>query len=151
MAKVTRIVYCPHCNVDAEVQKKGMSGDLQRLLCKNCNKTFYAEPVGDDTFIKPRPTKYADPVIDTQTKGKSTKGKPKKEKPIKEKPKKEQVITKILVNSTLIKEIESEIDTDSALEMVKPYFEDVARQNVKVTKNKNEIIYNFKIQTGTKG
>ncbi len=131
---MSELKYCPNCECQSEVTKKGFNKDNEQLwICKKCGKKFVAitspkKSAAKSVAAMKTPVKKAKVVI------------PKTKK-----------VTEIIVNNNTIKTVPNELTINQAFDMVSSYFKEIAKEKATLTTTGDKTIITFKITAGTKG
>jgi predicted RNA-binding Zn-ribbon protein involved in translation (DUF1610 family) len=128
------IYFCPKCSTEGPCQKKGLTNGKQKLLCKNCGKTFILE----DSAVSTATNQTTEPKPKVESKPKTPKVPEIKE-------------TKIKINSNIIKTVKGDMTSDAAFEIAVSNFKELKDNNPTVTIDGDSKTISFKITTTRKG
>ena len=127
---MAELKYCPSCESQREVTKKGFNKDKEQLwICKECGKKFTA-------ITAPKKVAAKKPVKPT---------------PVKEVTPKTKKTTEIVVNNNTIKTVASSLTVDQAFDMVSSYFKEIAKEKATISTQGDRTVITFKISAGNKG
>ena len=136
---MAELKYCPACECQSEVTKKGFNKDNEQLwICKKCGKKFVAITAPKKSAAK-RVAAMKTPV---------KKAAAPKAKVVTPKTKK---VTEIIVNNNTIKTVPNELTINQAFDMVSSYFKEIAKEKATITTVGDKTVITFKITAGSKG
>lgn len=131
---MSELKYCPACECQREVTKKGFNKDNEQLwICKYCGKKFTVVTAPKKTTVSKSTTKRV-----TAMKTKVVVPKTKK-------------TTEIIVNNNTIKTVANSLTINQAFDMVSSYFKEIAKEKATITTTGDKTVITFKISAGSKG
>jgi predicted nucleic acid-binding Zn-ribbon protein len=142
------IYFCTKCNGSHPCQKKGLVNGKQKLLCKNCGKTFFLE----DSAVSTATNTVTETKVAVKPKAEPKPKAERKPKPEPETPKVAEIKeTKIKINSNIIKTVKGDMTSNAAFDIAVSNFKELKDNNPMVTIDGDSKTIAFKITTTRKG